>query len=175
MAACVYILWDTTKFWFPALICHMFDETERVVLYIEWSHLRGVLFINTTELNEKYVIKRASKQEAIWFVRVILIRLPSVFMFFLFCIIVKRKIRCHNMKPRKKVTNERESEYDISVAFPFSAVTISKPQQKWANQCAWSGVRVTDLRLLSCKQNVKLYRRWMILVINASILFCLHC
>jgi hypothetical protein len=28
------------------------------------------------------------------------------------------------MKPQKKVTNERASEYDISVAFPFSAVTI---------------------------------------------------
>jgi hypothetical protein len=34
------------------------------------------------------------------------------------------------MKPQKKGTNERASEYDISVAFPFSAVTISKPQQK---------------------------------------------
>jgi hypothetical protein len=34
------------------------------------------------------------------------------------------------MKAQKKVTNERASEYDISVAFPFSAVTISKPQQK---------------------------------------------
>jgi hypothetical protein len=34
------------------------------------------------------------------------------------------------MKPPKKETNERASEYDISVAFPFSAVTISKPQQK---------------------------------------------
>jgi hypothetical protein len=34
------------------------------------------------------------------------------------------------MKPQKKVTNERTSEYDIAIAFPFSAVTISKPQQK---------------------------------------------
>jgi hypothetical protein len=34
------------------------------------------------------------------------------------------------MKPREKVTNEQASEYDISVAFPFSFVTISKPQQK---------------------------------------------
>jgi hypothetical protein len=32
------------------------------------------------------------------------------------------------MKPQKKVTNERASEYDISTDFPFSAVTISKPQ-----------------------------------------------
>jgi hypothetical protein len=39
---------------------------------------------------------------------------------------------------------EHASEYDISAAFPFSAVTICKPQQKWANQRAWSGVRVTD-------------------------------
>jgi hypothetical protein len=31
---------------------------------------------------------------------------------------------CHNMKPRQKGTNERTSEYDISNAFPFSAVTI---------------------------------------------------
>jgi hypothetical protein len=34
------------------------------------------------------------------------------------------------MKPHEKVTIERASEYDISVAFLFSAVTISKPQQK---------------------------------------------
>jgi hypothetical protein len=34
------------------------------------------------------------------------------------------------MNPQKKVTNERASEYDISVAFPLFAVTISKPQQK---------------------------------------------
>jgi hypothetical protein len=34
------------------------------------------------------------------------------------------------MKPQKKVTNERAFEYDIFAAFPFSAVTISKPQQK---------------------------------------------
>jgi hypothetical protein len=34
------------------------------------------------------------------------------------------------MKPQKKGTNERASEYDISVFFPFSAVTISNPQQK---------------------------------------------
>jgi hypothetical protein len=38
------------------------------------------------------------------------------------------------MKPREKVTNERASEYDISIAFPLSAVTLCKPQQKWANQ-----------------------------------------
>jgi hypothetical protein len=33
------------------------------------------------------------------------------------------------MKPWRKVTNELASKYDISVAFTFSAVTISKPQQ----------------------------------------------
>jgi hypothetical protein len=33
------------------------------------------------------------------------------------------------MKPQKKVTNERASEYDISIAFPFPAVA-SKLQQK---------------------------------------------
>jgi hypothetical protein len=33
------------------------------------------------------------------------------------------------MKPREKVTNERASEYDISVAFPFSSVKICKLQQ----------------------------------------------
>jgi hypothetical protein len=33
------------------------------------------------------------------------------------------------MKPQKKVTIERASECDIFIAFPFSAVTISKPQQ----------------------------------------------
>jgi hypothetical protein len=47
------------------------------------------------------------------------------------------------MKPREKGTNERAFEYDISVAFPFSSVTISKPQQKWANQWECSGVLVT--------------------------------
>jgi hypothetical protein len=36
------------------------------------------------------------------------------------------------MKPQKKVTNERASAYDISIAFPYSAVTISKSQQKSA-------------------------------------------
>jgi hypothetical protein len=34
------------------------------------------------------------------------------------------------MKPREKVTIEQASEYDISVAFPLSSATISKPQQK---------------------------------------------
>jgi hypothetical protein len=34
------------------------------------------------------------------------------------------------MKPQKKVTNDRASEYDSAIAFSFSAVTISKPQQK---------------------------------------------
>jgi hypothetical protein len=33
------------------------------------------------------------------------------------------------MKPQKKVTYEQASEYDISIAFPFSVITISKPQQ----------------------------------------------
>jgi hypothetical protein len=32
------------------------------------------------------------------------------------------------MKPQKKITNERAFEYDISVSFPFPAVSISKPQ-----------------------------------------------
>jgi hypothetical protein len=79
----------------------------------------------------------------------VLIRLSSVLMFFLFCIIVKHVPCCHNMKLREKVTNERVSEYDISVAFPFSSVTISKPQQKWANQWACSGVRVTNIQFNS--------------------------
>jgi hypothetical protein len=34
------------------------------------------------------------------------------------------------MKPQKEVTNERVPEYHFSATFPFSAVTISKPQQK---------------------------------------------
>jgi hypothetical protein len=34
------------------------------------------------------------------------------------------------MKPQKKGSNERAFEYDISIAIPFSAVKISKPQQK---------------------------------------------
>jgi hypothetical protein len=34
------------------------------------------------------------------------------------------------MKPQQKGTNKQTFEYDISVAFPFSAVTICKPQQK---------------------------------------------
>jgi hypothetical protein len=46
------------------------------------------------------------------------------------------------MKIQKKLTNERVFEYDISA--PFSAVTISKPQQKRTNQRALSEVRVTD-------------------------------
>jgi hypothetical protein len=33
------------------------------------------------------------------------------------------------MKPQKKVTNERASEYDISIAVPFSAVTKSNPSK----------------------------------------------
>jgi hypothetical protein len=45
---------------------------------------------------------------------------------------------CHSMKHQKKVTNERASEYDISIAFPLNTVTISKPQQKYANQWACS-------------------------------------
>jgi hypothetical protein len=52
---------------------------------------------------------------------------------------------CHNMKlQKKKVTNEWASEYDISIAFPFSAIPKSKPKQKWANQWACSGVRVSN-------------------------------
>jgi hypothetical protein len=38
------------------------------------------------------------------------------------------------MKPQKKGTNERASENDISIAFPFSSVTISKLQPILANQ-----------------------------------------
>jgi hypothetical protein len=34
------------------------------------------------------------------------------------------------MKPKKNVTNERASKYDISVAIPFSVATISKPLDK---------------------------------------------
>jgi hypothetical protein len=33
------------------------------------------------------------------------------------------------MKPNKKVTNERTSEYDISVTFPLSVITILNPGQ----------------------------------------------
>jgi hypothetical protein len=44
----------------------------------------------------------------------------------------------------EKSTNERASEYDISIAFPFSVVTVSKPQKKMANQWACSGMRVTN-------------------------------
>jgi hypothetical protein len=54
------------------------------------------------------------------------------------------------MKSRPKWTNERTSEYDISVAFPFSAVTICKPQQKWANQSSCSGMRVTNTKHCAC-------------------------
>jgi hypothetical protein len=48
------------------------------------------------------------------------------------------------MKPQKQLTNERAFEYDMSAPFHFSAVKISKPQQKRTNQRALSGVRVTD-------------------------------
>jgi hypothetical protein len=34
------------------------------------------------------------------------------------------------MITRKKATNERASKNDIVISFPFSAVAISKPQQK---------------------------------------------
>jgi hypothetical protein len=34
------------------------------------------------------------------------------------------------MKPQKKVTSERASEYDITIAMPFFAIKISKPQKK---------------------------------------------
>jgi hypothetical protein len=50
-------------------------------------------------------------------------------MFFLFCI-ETRSLLSQYETPEKKVTNEQASEYDISSAFHFSAVTISKPQQK---------------------------------------------
>jgi hypothetical protein len=43
----------------------------------------------------------------------------------------KKHVPCyHNMKPEKKVTNGRASEYDISVAIPFSVGTVNKPQHK---------------------------------------------
>jgi hypothetical protein len=34
---------------------------------------------------------------------------------------------CHNIKTLEKVNNERASEYDFSIAIPFSVVTISSP------------------------------------------------
>jgi hypothetical protein len=34
------------------------------------------------------------------------------------------------MKAQKKVTNERGSEYKISIAIPFSVDKLSKPQKK---------------------------------------------
>jgi hypothetical protein len=48
----------------------------------------------------------------------------------------------------KKGTNERASEYDISIAFPFPVVTICKPQTKWTSQWACSAVRVTNIPAL---------------------------
>jgi hypothetical protein len=45
------------------------------------------------------------------------------------------------MKSKKKVTNERASEYDPHF---FSVVTVSKPQKQLANQCACLGVRETN-------------------------------
>jgi hypothetical protein len=76
----------------------------------------------------------------------LLIRLPSVLMYFLFCIIVKYKTRSllSQYEAPEKVTNGRASECDISIAFPFPAVTISKPHLKWANQWVCSEVRVTN-------------------------------
>jgi hypothetical protein len=76
----------------------------------------------------------------------VLIRFLSVLMFFIFCIIVKHK----NTFPVVTIWNPGKKEpmnehlYDISVSFPFSAVTICKPQQKWTNQWTCSGVRVTN-------------------------------
>jgi hypothetical protein len=82
-------------------------------------------------LNLLYVIERSSKHDAFWFVRGgvgprVFIRLPSILMFFLFCIIVKHKntfpvVTIWN--PGKKATNERASGYDIPVAFSFSSVS----------------------------------------------------
>jgi hypothetical protein len=44
------------------------------------------------------------------------------------------------MKPQKKVTNEQASEYDISIVFPFSAITICKTQAKMSKSTGmlWS-------------------------------------
>jgi hypothetical protein len=44
------------------------------------------------------------------------------------------------LHPRKKVTNEQASEYDISIAYPFSVITISKPQKKMSQSIGmlWS-------------------------------------
>jgi hypothetical protein len=47
------------------------------------------------------------------------------------------------MKPMKKVTNKRASEYDIVVAFPFLLPQLVNPR-KIANQWAFSGVRVAN-------------------------------
>jgi hypothetical protein len=67
------------------------------------------------------------------------IRLPSVLMFLIFCITFPVVVTIWN--PRKK-TNDRASEYDIYIAFPFSVVTIIKPKKIWASQWVCSGVRV---------------------------------
>jgi hypothetical protein len=118
--------------------------------------LRWLPFLIVTLISRLVVLQKvASKYKAIWFEQLqqggvappsIIIRLPSVLMFLLFCIIVKQKHVpcCHNMNPQKKITDEWASEYVISISFPFPAVSISKPQQKWANQWACSGVRVTN-------------------------------
>jgi hypothetical protein len=44
------------------------------------------------------------------------------------------------MKPQKKGTNERASEYDISIAFPFSSVILIKHQEKMSQSIGklWS-------------------------------------
>jgi hypothetical protein len=76
----------------------------------------------------------------------VLIRMPSVLMFFLFCIIVKHK----NTFPVVTIWNPGKKYQWTSILIwyfcrcPFSVVTISKPQQKWANQWACFGVRVTN-------------------------------
>jgi hypothetical protein len=76
------------------------------------------------------VIERTPKHEDIW--------LPSVLMFFLFCIIGKNKTFpcCHNMRPQKKAANERVSECDIS--YPWRQK--SSPQKKMSQSMGmlWS-------------------------------------
>jgi hypothetical protein len=51
------------------------------------------------------------------------------------------------MRPQKKLTNERASEYEISVAFPFSADTISKPSK---NEPINGHAKIPALQLTHC-------------------------
>jgi hypothetical protein len=95
-----------------------------------------------------YVIERASKYDAILFVRgLTLFRLPSILMFFLFCIIGKKKKttfpvqqKIRNRKrsqyeTQKKVTNERASEYNL-IFYRFTCRHNMKSQKKRTNERA---------------------------------------